>query len=150
MIGFVSLQNSYNYGNMKINNMDKKTEKHILNILRQGTVTWHARNNCLNKNRRYKIVGKYKNGNDEKVLESPCGMCGEWFEHRANELEVDHIEPVGPFNGDFHEYVFRMFCDEDNLQALCFVCHKKKSAKDVANMRCERKTKTSFDDEDLL
>lgn len=119
--------------------MDKKTEKHILNVLRQGTLAWPARNNCLKRGRRFKCVGKFKNGKDKNIYERQCDECGKWCELRDGELEVDHIDPVGSFTGNFDEYIRRMYCDESNLQALCISCHHRKSAVENAARRLVRK-----------
>ena len=133
--------------------MDRATELHILNILRQGTLTWYARNNALNRNRRQKLVGKLKDGRDKFIWVKDCEICNTEFEQRKNLLQVDHIDPVGPFNGDWDEYVRRMFCEFDNLQAICDLCHARKTLSDVASMRTERKKEFVEDticDEDLL
>jgi len=121
--------------------MDRLTELHILNILRQGTLSWSGRNNALNRNRRLKRIGTFKNGSPHEIWVKDCEVCNKEFEQRKNLLQVDHIDPVGPFNGDFDDYVRRMFCDEENLQAICDLCHDKKTAIDVASMRATRKKK---------
>ena len=119
--------------------MDKNTELHILNILRQGTITWSARNNTLNRNRRKRVLGTFKNGAEKFIWERQCDGCGEWIALKDKELEVDHIEAVGPFKGDWNLHISRLYCDESNLQALCFICHDRKTQKDVASMRFDRK-----------
>lgn len=45
------------------------------------------------------------------------------------EIQIDHIEPVVPltgFDGNWTEYINRMFCDASTgLQGLCKTCHDK-------------------------
>jgi hypothetical protein len=106
--------------------VDKKTEKHILNVLRQGTVTWQGRSLCLKAVRKRFKTGTYKNGKDKLVYHYQCNTCKAWF--RDFEVEVDHIEEIGSFNGDFDEYIRRMYCGQDNLQVLCVPCHRLKSS----------------------
>ena len=129
--------------------MDKKTEKHILNILRHGTITWYERNECLNRGRREKVIGSKKDGTEKTIYERVCDICGEWRELRENALEVDHIDPVGSFNGNFDDYVRRMYCDPRNLQAVCVKCHDRKSAKENA-IRRKIKREEREEDIDLL
>lgn len=48
-------------------------------------------------------------------------------------MEVDHIKPVvDPQEGfvSWDEFINRLFCEKDNLQALCKTCHKIKTAKE--------------------
>lgn len=121
--------------------MDKDTLNHILNILRKGTLTWHCRNECLNRGRRRKLVGTFKNGKDKYVWERKCDTCDTWYALKDNLLEVDHIDEVGPYKGNLHEFALRMYCSPDNLQALCFSCHKKKTAIFNSSLRFKRKIK---------
>lgn len=126
--------------------MDKKTEKHILNLLRQGTLTWHIRNEALNRRRYRKVVGRYKNGKEKSVWFRDCDICGK-SESLANyDWQVDHIDPVGSFTGDFDEYARRMFCDINNLQVLCHVCHSRKTAQENASGVYKRKVKEFVED----
>lgn len=118
--------------------MDKKTEKHILNILRQGTLTWHVRREVLIKHRRKRYLGQWKNGREKSVWEYKCHCCNGYF--REEEMEVDHIDEVGSFNGNFDDYVRRMFCDITNLQGLCIPCHKVKTSNFNAKLKYKRKS----------
>ena len=129
--------------------MDKDTLDHILNILRKGTLTWHGRNECLNRGRRRKLVGQFKNGKDKYVWERNCDSCGTWYPLKDNLLEVDHIEEVGPYKGNLHDFALRMYCGQENLQALCFSCHKAKTAVFNSSLRYERK-KVIIDPHDYL
>lgn len=130
--------------------MDKETIEYICNVLRRGSVTWSGRTECLNRNRRLRIIGKKKNGEEKGLWERQCDGCGEWKLLKDNELEVDHIDEVGPYKGDLHDFASRIYCSQENLQALCFVCHSKKTSNWNATRRFERKFDRSEKAEDLL
>ena len=117
--------------------MDKKTQKHIINALRRGTITWPSRHECLKKAKVRLKVGTYKNGKDKLKDFYKCGTCGELFD--LKEVQVDHIDEVGQFKGDFHEYVSKMYCGIDNLQVLCVECHLKKTSRFNGTIRFKRK-----------
>lgn len=125
--------------------MDKDTQLHILNILRRGTVTWHGRNECLNRGRRKRIVGAKKDGSEKTLWERKCDGCGEWHLLKDSDLEVDHIVEVGPFNGNFDDYIKRMYCGQENLQALCFTCHSRKTSQFNSTLRFTRKNRDAID-----
>jgi hypothetical protein len=125
--------------------LDKETTEYIINVLRRGTVTWPGRNECLNRGRRKRIIGKLKKGGDKFLWERDCDGCKKWFLLKDNLLEVDHIDEVGPYKGDLHEYAERMYCGQNNLQALCIVCHARKTSNFNSTLRYERKNKNALD-----
>ncbi len=48
-------------------------------------------------------------------------------------MEVDHIDPIIAIEDsgkdkDWNRLINRMFCEEDNLQNICSICHKLKTA----------------------
>ncbi len=52
------------------------------------------------------------------------------------QLEVDHIEPVVPLDSSFDEMswdtlVDRIWCQIENLQAVCIPCHTEKSSQEM-------------------
>jgi len=118
--------------------MDKKTERYILNILREGTIGWSGRTECLKANRKQVVEGRSKEGKPVLKFYWFCNNCKEWFRN-ASEIEVDHIREVGSYTGDFHDYIRRMYCSSNNLQTLCIVCHKKKTSGFAANRKYSRK-----------
>lgn len=119
--------------------MEKKEIDYILNVLRRGTVAWRGRTKCLHASRVHTKIGKYKNGRDKYRFKYLCAACKEYF--NDNEVEVDHIEEVGPFKGNFDDYIKRMYCDLTNLQVLCAKCHLKKTKGFIAELRFTRKKK---------
>lgn len=114
--------------------MNKETVKYIMNILRQGTVTWKGRTECLNR-------GRYKtNVNGKSLWARDCDICGTMHLQKDNALEVDHIVEVGGFKGDWNSIINTMYCEQENLQALCFECHERKTSGYNASLRFIRKS----------
>jgi len=113
--------------------MNKHTEKYIMNILRQGTITWSGRLECLNRGRYKAFV------NGKKLWARDCDGCKTMHLQKDKDLEVDHIVEIGGFKGDWNDIINRMYCEQSNLQALCFQCHSKKTSNFNARTRFERK-----------
>lgn len=92
----------------------------IRSALRSRWLRWQPRNDCLKAARRV-----YKGPNKLQKWEYECAICKKW--HIAKSMEVDHyphdagsirsIADIGPFVG-------RLYCEVDNLRALCKPCHK--------------------------
>lgn len=122
--------------------MDRDTERYLISVLRQASVTWSGRTACLNRGRRKRVVGTMKDGRDKTVWENNCEGCGVWRDLKDNAFEVDHIEEVGPFKNDWNDFINRIFCEQSNLQRLCVHCHLKKTSKFNATLRYQRKTPT--------
>lgn len=122
--------------------MDKETVDYIINTLRRGTITWAGRTECLNRNRRKRVIGTTKAGKEKFLWERDCDSCGEWFLLKDNLLEVDHVVEIGPFKGDWNDFIPRIYCGQDNLQALCHVCHTRKTSRFNSTLRFERKKNT--------
>jgi 5-methylcytosine-specific restriction endonuclease McrA len=74
-----------------------------------------------------KAKRKYKGPNKRQKFEYLCNVCKEWFADK--EINVDHIIPAGTLRSaqDLPGFVERLFCEVDNLQVLCNVCHNKKT-----------------------
>ena len=53
-----------------------------------------------------------------------CAICQDEFP--AKGVQVDHKIPMGK-GKTWDEFINELFCEEDNLQVLCLVCHKAKS-----------------------
>ena len=60
-------------------------------------------------------------------------------------LKMDHIEPIVPVTGfkrppwDWHEYIERMFVQEEGYQGLCKPCHDVKSKQENEERQKTRK-----------
>lgn len=66
---------------------------------------------------------------------------------RVKNVHVDHINPiVDPAIGwvSYDVMIDRMFCEKDNLQVLCFECHKRKTDEEKAIAKARR---TNEDDD---
>ncbi len=118
--------------------MDNKTKRHIINYLRQATVTWSGRNQALNRASRKVNEGHYLNGKEKLKKVWKCNRCSLEFRD-VSQVEVDHIKEIGPFKGDWNDYIDRMFCGPDNLQVLCTDCHLKKTTGGNASLHYQRK-----------
>lgn len=84
-------------------------------VLRNASLRWPARNECLKLARVAR--GLYK-----------CNMCKEDF--ARSEIHVDHIDSVISVKENFKswdDFINRLFCNISNLQALCESCHSAKS-----------------------
>lgn len=111
----------------------------IKNLLRQGSVKWQGRAECLRRARKRVMVRRSKTGQPIYKYHWQCASCRRWTKNEKL-MEVDHIIEIGSFNGDWNLYVPRVFCGQDNLQALCVVCHLKKTKKfNSARTRWKRK-----------
>lgn len=122
---------------------------YVLNILRQGTITWSGRSRCLQNARKKVWDGTYfKNGKKKFKFQWHCPHCQEWFLNQED-MEVDHKVEIGPFTGDWNEYIAKMYCDPiKDLQALCIKCHSLKTARyNASRMRRESVTSESLQEE---
>lgn len=56
-----------------------------------------------------------------------CACCEKWY--KDSEVQVDHITPAGSLKTfeDLPGFVERLYCDVDQLQILCNVCHRLKT-----------------------
>ena len=77
-----------------------------------------------------------------------CELCGAKAKGARSasypQIHVDHIDPVIPVDRKitWEEYVERLFCDVNNLQAICDVCHKEKTTGENAERRRNLKKHT--------
>ena len=108
--------------------MKDSTIKLIINALRQATITWEGRKQCLKDAQVIVDEGLFKNGKPKLKAHWKCAKCQKLFRDQK-EMEVDHIDQIGSFKGSWDAYIPRMFCDHDlsNLQALCVSCHLQKT-----------------------
>lgn len=75
-----------------------------------------------------------------------CELCNN--EVTAKDMQVDHIKPIiDPKKGftTWDDLIDRLFCEKDNLQAICVTCHATKTAKEKA-VRTKTKAKKSNED----
>lgn len=115
---------------------DSQFRNWVISLLRRGTFLWKPRSEA--KKRAKVQTGVYKTSGNPKYGYQ-CQMCKEVF--KSSEIQVDHISPViGPEGfTTWDDYINKMFCDVDNLWALCKPCHDKKSKKEVEERKKYRK-----------
>ena len=117
--------------------MAKSKEKFIYTQLRLATLTYGMRDRCLDKTRTREIVGTYNNGKVKYKYFWHCAKCG-FSSGDKGQFEADHVQEIGGYRGDWNVVIERMF-DEDNMQALCLGCHKRKTAGFAASRLFKRK-----------
>lgn len=119
--------------------MTREDEIFIINILRQGTIKWPGRAECLRRARKKVFVRVGQRGQRIYKYYWRCATCKEWFRD-VKSMEVDHIEEIGPFTGDWGLYIPRVYCPQSNLACRCSVCHLKKTIQySSARARWKRK-----------
>ena len=115
--------------------MDKKFEAKILSALRKLTKQWPP---ILNAKKKTKIGPELHK----------CPLCKQMIytgkksievikqkypDAIAGRMDADHISPIVPIEDtnkkrDWNVIIERMFCEEGNIQNICFLCHKLKTA----------------------
>lgn len=82
-----------------------------------------------------------------------CAACGEEVtasktigRKRVKNILADHIKPIVPVEGwvSWNDCVESMFCELDNLQAVCSDCHDKKSAGEASERKFYTATKKQY------
>ena len=88
--------------------LEKDKQKIVIANLRKASQYWTPINMC----RKHAKVG---------IKRYQCSICGAIVEKVA----IDHIRAVVPIDGiaSWDEFINNLFCDVDNLQALCKDCH---------------------------
>ncbi len=122
--------------------MDKEDIKFIRNELRQISIRWRGRSECLRRARKKVFQRTSKEGEKIFKLYWQCNICKNW-RRNAGDMEVDHIVEIGTFV-DWNSYMEKLFCGQENLQAVCSNCHMKKTkAYNSAQTLWTRKKKIS-------
>lgn len=108
-------------------------------MLRSGSRRWPPKYNKLNAAKTEKKI----NPKTKRLAQHyQCASCLEEFV--SSEVEVDHIIPVvDPKVGfiSWDDYIAKLYCDEDNLQVLCKVCHKRKTKEENGNQSASKDRK---------
>lgn len=124
--------------------MDKKLPNlytWLVPKLRQAARIWPGKNMAKDAAKEKVHIGFYKNGNPEYKIMYKCAECKELFD--AKEIHIDHKIPVVGPEGftNWDDYINRMFCDFNNLQTLCLICHGFKSDQENKERREFKKQK---------
>jgi len=118
--------------------MPQKDLDFVKKLLRRGSTRWPGRSECLKRHRKKVFVRNGKNGAPIYKFHWQCAICKEWTDDLST-IEVDHIEEIGTFV-DWNSFIEKLFCGQENLQALCIPCHMKKTqVYNSARTRWERK-----------
>lgn len=114
--------------------MDKRFEAKIMSALRKLTKQWPP---ILKAKRKTKIgpelhkcplceqiIYTGKRSIEVIQVDYPTAIAGR--------MDVDHIDPVIPIEDsgkekDWNKIVSRLFCADDNVQNICWICHKSKT-----------------------
>lgn len=107
---------------------EARIKNFIISVLRAGSRKWPPRSAVLNAAKTEKKLNPKSN---RIAQHYKCNVCKKEFP--ATGIQVDHLDPVvDPAMGfvDWNTYIPRLFCDEDNLQAICKKCHTAKSNKE--------------------
>lgn len=116
---------------MKPDKFSKEDVEFIFNQMRQSSVKWKGRAECLRLARKKVLEGHTKKGKPIYKYHWQCAICSSWYRNEAD-MEVDHIVEIGgatSFNGDWNEMIRKIFPRpvKDHLQALCVFCHLRKT-----------------------
>lgn len=124
--------------------MCRDTQQYIQNVLRQGTIVWSGRRQALERARKPFPERISKSGKLIMKYHWQCRQCEQWFRDESA-MQVDHIVEVGPFRGDWNDWIDRLFCGLENLQVLCTVCHMKKTSGYNATLKFKRRKSDELD-----
>lgn len=119
---------------------EAKFHSFIKNNLRHASRKWAPISKCLSDARVKR--GFYKCAECEEIV--PASTKDPETGKRIKNIVVDHINPIiDPHTGftTWDDVINRMFCEDDNLQALCYSCHKQKTDKEKA-ITAERRRST--------
>ena len=96
----------------------------IVSVLRAGSRKWPPKYQTLNDAYVGIRLNEKTNREGKHYL---CALCEGEFP--SKDIQVDHIVPViGPEGfTNWDDYINRLFCSKNNLQAVCTGCHKIKS-----------------------
>lgn len=103
----------------KLTDAERESRK-IYNVasraVRKAFCYWPGRKQCLEEAKR-----PHTGTNKRQKWEYLCNVCGGWF--KKDDVQVDHIEPVGAFSHPNHHkpFITKMFFGK--LQVLCKACH---------------------------
>lgn len=116
---------------------EAKYRSFIVNLLRQGTRKWKPISDCIKKARIRR--GIYLCAECKEEVPASISVNGK----RKKNIIVDHEPPVvDPEVGftTYDEFIEKLFCEEDSLQALCLRCHdeKTKEERKIADERRRR------------
>lgn len=94
----------------------------VTSILRSGSRRWGPKYSALHAAKTEKRTNVKTGRMAQHYL---CAHCQKEFTQK--DMQIDHIEPIGR-EKTWDQFIDGLFCESDNLQALCSGCHKTKTA----------------------
>lgn len=111
----------------------------VISAMRRAFRRYPAYKQCLdNAKTEYFIPSKH--GKQLRRVNFECSVCHQKFPRKL--IDIDHASAVvDPLVGfvDYNTYALRLFCNLDNLAAMCKNCHKEKSKHEAATRAKTRK-----------
>ena len=113
----------------------------IKSLLRQGTRKWGPIQQAIKDarvRRGFYLCAECK----EEVPATTMATLKNGKTKRVKNAIVDHKEPIIPVTGftTWDECIERMFCEQENLQVLCHLCHTTKCAEEAAERKLNNKS----------
>ena len=93
----------------------------VTSALRGAFRRWQPKYTCLKQSFAESRINKKSGRMAKHYL---CTTCGNSFHQK--EVQVDHIVPIGK-GLSWNRFIEALFCEAENLQVLCKVCHKEKT-----------------------
>ena len=111
----------------------------IKNQLRHATLKWAPIQVCMKEattRRGWKMCACCQQEVQVSIIDQATGK-------RVKNIFCDHIDPIVPVSGweSWDSCIDKMFCELDNLQALCGKCHKEKSLEETQQRAEIRRSK---------
>lgn len=114
---------------------DARFRSFVTSALRAASRRWPPKYKALKE----AFVGRQVNAKTGKLaMHYRCAACQKLYV--ASDVQVDHILPVvDPKKGfvSWDDFINRIFCEIENLQVMCKLCHKIKTDQE----KLERKKK---------
>lgn len=125
--------------------MSNDIKKFLIPKLRNISRMWPPKNQAIQAAKESVQIGFYKNGKPEYKIMFKCYICGELNDR--TETQVDHVVPVVDMDGftNWDDFITALFCDSNNLAAVCKPCHYLKSQLEVQKRKEQRKLKKKLD-----
>ena|SRR3990167_59042 len=99
----------------------------VTSALRGSMRRWPPKWEALKK----AFIGvKINKKSKRKAKHYKCSLCEKEF--TSTNIQIDHKDPIGTCNS-WDLFIEKLFCEVENLQAVCKTCHKIKTKKEQAN-----------------
>lgn len=109
---------------------EAKYQGFIRSQLRKGWMKWPVKNAILAEARVER--GVYRCSCCQELVTASISILGaNGKQKKVKGINVDHIVPATPLNGEYDWDIFahNLYCERDNLWAICHHCHNHKTQK---------------------